>query len=421
MEKVDLDKEKQVRKVSKKTDAAEKQDEQDGFNIEFQEAIKRHNAREDALREGLYKAYALIFSRYCTKAMRQRIEEHPDFQSKIEDDPIALLETIKQSMHDPVRAQYPLVRMTDDLVRLLTIQQEPLNGEDLGDYAKKFKQYRDVVKAQLGTTMLDTYVENQPKYQALTEFDADEKDKMKENAFEAWMAYLFIRGSDQAKYGSLVQGFASQFSLQNDQWPKTLSKAMDVLSNHKFDSKHSENMKKHYENIKNKQERQKQQQQQQSQETTNNPTSFAQQEDIICYVCGEYGHNAHKCTKKDSIPKDQYWIRHKQQQHVQNTEQQHTQTGTNENTESGSDIDTRTTVSDITAQTTRGRQLERTSTNSRPQRTQRPQTPPPSATGWSHFQSNGIVNTDTPTTETLVGNQSQGKPATNLKEVLLIN
>ena len=44
--------------------------------------------REDTLNENLLKAYALIFSNYCSKTIQNRIEEHPDFESVIRDDPI---------------------------------------------------------------------------------------------------------------------------------------------------------------------------------------------------------------------------------------------------------------------------------------------------------------------------------------------
>jgi hypothetical protein len=50
--------------------------------------------------------------------MQNRIEEHPEFDSKIDNDPIALLEVIKILMHDTVRAQYPEVSMTESLARL---------------------------------------------------------------------------------------------------------------------------------------------------------------------------------------------------------------------------------------------------------------------------------------------------------------
>ena len=50
--------------------------------------------------------------------MQQRIEAHPDFSKKIEDDPIALLEALKSLTHSTVRAQYPLRNMTEELARL---------------------------------------------------------------------------------------------------------------------------------------------------------------------------------------------------------------------------------------------------------------------------------------------------------------
>ena len=39
--------------------------------------------------------------------MQHRIEEHPDFESTIQNDPIELLKAIKIVMHDPIRAKIP--------------------------------------------------------------------------------------------------------------------------------------------------------------------------------------------------------------------------------------------------------------------------------------------------------------------------
>ena len=50
------------------------------------------------------------------------------------------------------------------------------------------------------------------------------------------MAYMMIRNSDQAKYGSLLNGMVSQFSMNNNQYPVDIQQAMDILSNHKHDS-----------------------------------------------------------------------------------------------------------------------------------------------------------------------------------------
>jgi hypothetical protein len=41
--------------------------------------------------------------------------------------------------------------------------------------------------------------------------------------------------ADQTKYGSILTGLTMQQFLRNNQYPKTTTKANNVLSNHKFD------------------------------------------------------------------------------------------------------------------------------------------------------------------------------------------
>ena len=76
------------------TDAAKAKSDIDGKDIDYQAKLTRFLAREDTLNENLLKAYALIFSNYCSKTIQNRIEEHPDFESVIRDDPIELLKAI---------------------------------------------------------------------------------------------------------------------------------------------------------------------------------------------------------------------------------------------------------------------------------------------------------------------------------------
>jgi hypothetical protein len=157
---------------------------------------------------------------------------------------------------------------------------------------------------QFGSKILDQFIEQQASYQE--EEDAFEKTQMKSNAFERWMAYLLIRGSDQSKYGSLLKGFVSQFSLGNDQYPRTITTATDVLSNHRFDSTYHENQKR---NRDKKQENRDQQEQ-------SNETSFAQKK-ITCYCCGKDGHTVPNCPDKDNTPHNQLALK-RAMQHMQN-------------------------------------------------------------------------------------------------------
>jgi len=78
--------------------------------------------------------------------------------------------------------------------------------------------------------------------------------------------------------------------LGNDQYPKDLITATDIMSNHKLDPKYFENRearKKAY----NKQQHEK------KDSPAETETSFAQTEDD-CYVCGRKGHIARNCNKK---------------------------------------------------------------------------------------------------------------------------
>jgi len=207
MQKKDLKSLKPGRKISIEADAATKKIEQAGFDIEFNAELSRWMDRRDNLETNLGKAHALIIANCCSKTMQNRVEEHPDCESKIRDNPIELLEAIKSLMHDPIRARYPFVSVTDALVRLTNLRQ--YDNELLLDYIKRFKQQRDVLKSNIGTQMFDEFIENTEEYR--NETDTTKQQELKDNAFEQWCAFLLIRNSDQAKYGSLQKGLVSQF------------------------------------------------------------------------------------------------------------------------------------------------------------------------------------------------------------------
>jgi len=296
MKKVDLDTLRPVRKSSTEADEEARIHEQTQFDMDYQEEIKRWLDRKEALEQGLHQAYALIVTNYCSKTMEQRVEAHPDFKTKIEDDPIALLEVIKTLMHDSIRAQYPFVSATDALSRLLTCRQ--YDNEQLLDYTKRFKQQRDVVKSYLGTSLLDHFIEHSEEYR--DETDDAVKKTLKEDAFDRWMAYLLIKNCDQTKYGTLTKTFVSQYSLGNDQYPKTIQAAIDALSNHKIDPKYWEN----------KQRAKAQHREEKSTPPPSTGANFAQRDSskLTCYCCGKKGHSSPNCPDKDKIPRDQWYV-----------------------------------------------------------------------------------------------------------------
>ena len=76
------------------------------------------------------------------------------------------------------------------------------------------------------------------------ENDPDKVKKCNNDAFEQWLSFVYLANTDHAKYGSLITGLSSQYALGQDQYPKTLRDAMNVLSHHRFDPAYAERKKK---------------------------------------------------------------------------------------------------------------------------------------------------------------------------------
>ena len=302
LKKKDLSSYKPVRETTELTDAVQAQLDQDGKDIEYQAMLNRYLERQDTLDENMLKAYAVIYSTYCSKTIQNRIEEHPDYETVIRDDPIELLKTIKVLMHETARARYPYASVTDAFTRLLNMKQ--MEHENLLDYVKRFKQNRDVLKSHVGSEILYKFIENTTEYQGET--DVEKQKELKKEGLNKWMGYLLMRGSDHGKYGSLMLGLSSQYSMGHDQYPKDIVAATDVLSSHKFDNKVE------------KQKGQKSDDENSNASTiASTETSFAQTRGkIICYCCGKQGHTAPQCPMKNKIPKSEWAIR-KAELHMQ--------------------------------------------------------------------------------------------------------
>ena len=305
MKHVDMTAQEPTRRISAKPKTEDAAIEQAGLDIKYQEELRRHLDRVDGYKENCAKAYSLIFKDYCTKTMQQRIEGHPDFSSKIEDDPIALLEALKSLTHSTVRAQYPLRVMTEDLARLLNRRQTPEESTD--EYIKAMKQHCDVVKGNLGDSFLVHFVRATEEYKNA---DSATQTELTTKSFEQWCAYMILRNCDQARYGTLVQSKIADYAGGDDKYPKTILRVTDMLIQHKLDPKHFENQRKQ-------RDRARQERQQQREDDQSTQTSFAQRREATCYCCGRTGHTVPYCPDKDKIPRSE-WHVNKAMSHMQN-------------------------------------------------------------------------------------------------------
>ena len=60
--------------------------------------------------------------------------------------------------------------------------------------------------------------------------------KFFQKTFEKFLANLYLENANRTKYGSLLNGLNTQQSLGNNQYPKLVTEANNVLSNHRLDN-----------------------------------------------------------------------------------------------------------------------------------------------------------------------------------------
>jgi hypothetical protein len=121
------------------------------------------------------------------------------------------------------------------------------------------------------------------------------------------LAFIYLDNADKKKYGSLLNNLSQQQSLKNDQYPKTINDAKQVLDNHRHDNAKEKN-----EAARKQSEKDKGPGKGPGNDQNSNMSplelSFAQMLNGACHCCGKQGHWAPKCPKKNSIPKEQWAI-----------------------------------------------------------------------------------------------------------------
>jgi hypothetical protein len=117
--------------------------------------------------------------------------------------------------------------------------------ESLQDYTKWFHVLRDVLESHMGGPIILTKV-----VEAMSGYN-DSVVSTHKDTYEWFLAYVYLSNADKAKYGPILKGLSTQQSLSNDQYPRTITNANNVLSNHPFENFKLNNKKGNKDNNKN--------------------------------------------------------------------------------------------------------------------------------------------------------------------------
>jgi hypothetical protein len=100
--------------------------------IFFEAEVKEYLASVKLLNSNMKKAYALIHDVYCTKPLQHRIDDAILVDATITNDPIKLLETIRDLMHETTRTKLPLASWVETVQNMISIAQR--ESESMAEY-----------------------------------------------------------------------------------------------------------------------------------------------------------------------------------------------------------------------------------------------------------------------------------------------
>jgi hypothetical protein len=125
-----------------------------------------------------------------------------------------------------------MITIADSIYNMLNIKQR--EEENLLDYTTQYKSAKDLMESQIGGHIIFTKFVNNMK----EEIDSELKQQM---AYEQLMTYIYLKNADRSKYGTLPNGLSRQYSLVQDQYPRTIIDANNILSNHRYDQAYMDN------------------------------------------------------------------------------------------------------------------------------------------------------------------------------------
>ena len=98
-------------------------------------------------------------------------------------------------------------------------------------YLQKFNSLVKIINSYGGSIGDDAALRKlHPKYDEIT--STTEKTKVDAQIKERYLAYCYLRGADNARYGKLKEGLDNDYSQGNNKYPHTITEAYQFLTNY---------------------------------------------------------------------------------------------------------------------------------------------------------------------------------------------
>ncbi|KAG7348408.1 hypothetical protein IV203_017113 [Nitzschia inconspicua] len=217
-------------KVSTATDASTKAIEEKEYSASYSIALAQHMKDASIYNANMEKVNGLLWAN-CTTALKLKIKERPDYESKIEDDAVALINAIEERAlgYDKAKAEKEV--LFDTGFNLFNVRQK--DDEDLASYNLRFISAIKLYDRHFGAQIsLHNTVQKMKKI-----FPSKDEKEIQAEEWNRLLAYLFIYRSDQDKYGMFVENLKSQEAMGHKQFPDTVEESLQMLSGRTFEKK----------------------------------------------------------------------------------------------------------------------------------------------------------------------------------------
>ena len=294
---IDFDKLTPPLLISQKKDAAEKEIEQNQMNERMKEKNKAHTKREGYYEDNKMQAYAMLWAR-CSEAMQGRIKADKDFEGKIRNNPIKLLDAIEtECLTGNRHTVYDMKSMHEVHAQLINIYQS--KEESVSSYYDRMVTLNKMVKETWGSTVPFQF----------SSLSKDAIGEVKEDllaiSYDRYLAYIFITKAYRPKYASWLKTLDQSMKDGHNNYPTTLLDAKKRLENQPFDAGWNSSSKA----PKEKESRKVDHHAKKDDSTQINeviPELSFQQMENACFCCGKKGHLSNTCPQQNSLPKSEW-------------------------------------------------------------------------------------------------------------------
>ena len=279
------------------------------FELEYKAKLDEAIKQVDKYQQNMYKAYAFC-GRNSAAQCKTKIAGQSDFDTEIYNNPIKLLIAIKEHSLNFQDSRYKMAIIADAIKVFMNIRQK--DNESLQEYTWRFKSATDIMEWHVGGPItLRKYIKLSTDYKEdLKQYENEnqnEKEKQNMNeekyirkASSKLYAYTYLDNADKIKYGSILKNLNQQFSLGNNQYPKSITKANSVLNNDKYDTVYTKS--------KIDQRYQVSREKENANETEELLSSTFTQTEGKCYCCGKNSHKSPQWRLKDTKQRHEWYI-----------------------------------------------------------------------------------------------------------------